>query len=185
MNHDNPKTAARKQKAIHELKETTIIFLYLGLFFCAVTLFANLLMRANHGESFSYVASIIAALVITKVILIGEYAKLGKKQESKPLVQSAVIKAFLFALLALVFHVAEESIKRHLHHEAFATALQPSHIYIQLARTLVVFCGFIPLFAFRELRQMVGEEAFHHMVFSKRPTPVKPQAEVGLPKAGD
>ena len=57
----------------------------------------------------------INALVITKVVMIGEYAKLGKGHEDKPLFVSAIWKAFVFGLLVFAFHIVEEVIKRLIH----------------------------------------------------------------------
>jgi len=31
-------------------------------------------------------------------------------------------------------------------------------------RCLIIFCTFLSLFGFRELRRVIGEEEFHHMV---------------------
>ena len=59
--------------------------------------------------------ALINALVITKVIMIGEYAKVGRKYEARALFLSAIWKALLFGLLVFGFHVVEEVIKRLLH----------------------------------------------------------------------
>jgi len=34
-----------------------------------------------------------------------------------------------------------------------------------LGRSLVVFCTFVPLFAFRELRRVLGEDQFQDLLF--------------------
>jgi hypothetical protein len=43
---------------------------------------------------FAYGSALLNALVIAKVIFIGEYARLGKRHETKPLLLSATYKAF-------------------------------------------------------------------------------------------
>jgi hypothetical protein len=50
--------------------------------------------------------------VITKVITIGEYAKVGRMHESKGVFISALWKAFVFCLLVFGFHLIEEVVKR-------------------------------------------------------------------------
>jgi len=107
------------------------------------------------------------ALVIAKVILIGEYARLGKKYEAKPLFQAAVYKAFLFTLLVFGFHVVEEMIKLLVRRENIASAWHKIRIDDLLGRSLVVFCTFITLFAFRELQRVLGEENFRDLFFRK------------------
>ena len=100
-----------------------------------------------------------------KVILIGEYAHLGKKHENKPLFISSLYKAVLFSALVFLFHVVEEVVKRLIHNEGFAGALREVRLDDLLARSLIIFCTFLPLFAFRELQRVMGEEGFRDLFF--------------------
>jgi hypothetical protein len=165
MNAENSKTLSLKQKAVHELQDFAGISLYLAFFFCAIATYSVLLLNQFHVSYFVYGTALINALVIAKVILIGEYAHLGKKQESKPLFQSALYKAFLFSLLVFAFHIVEEAIKRRWRGENFATAYHGIRISELLARSVVPFCAFLPLFAFRELRRVLGEDKFRSLFF--------------------
>jgi hypothetical protein len=168
MNAENSKTPSLKQKAAHELQDFAEISLYLAFFFCAVTTYSMLLLNEFHVSYFVYGTALINALVIAKVILIGEYAHLGKKQEAKPLFQSAAYTACVFSLLVLAFHIVEEVIKRLWHGDNIASASHEMRIKQLLARTVVVFCTFLPLFAFRELRRVLGEENFRALFFRSR-----------------
>jgi len=165
MNAEISKRANFKQKAAHELEELVGIFLYLAFFFCAIATYSMLLLNQFHVSYFFFGTALLNALVVAKVILIGEYAHLGKKHETKPLFQSALYKAFLFSLLVFAFHIVEEAIKRLWHGENFATAYHRIRINELLARSVVVFCTFLPLFAFRELRRVLGEDNFWSLVF--------------------
>jgi hypothetical protein len=78
---------------------------------------------------------------------------------------SAVWKAFLYSLLVLVFHFLEELIKHLFHGRDVSAASREIRIDDLLGRSLVIFCTFITLFAFRELRRSLGEEKFHALVF--------------------
>src|SRR5208283_3595724 len=111
-----------KQKAKHELREMLELSLYLAFFFCALAAYDMLLLNEYHVESWNFAFALINALVITKVIMIGEYAKLGRKHENKPLLVSAVWKAFVFGLLVYAFHIIEEGIKRLIHGADLARA---------------------------------------------------------------
>ncbi len=119
-------------------------------------------------ESTSYGFALINAFVISKLILIGEYAKVGRKFESKPLVYSFTSNAFIFTVLVFSFNFAEEAIKRLIHGDTFLKV--PSEIRIDelLVRSIVIFCVFIPLFAFRELRRVLGESALKPYSFDQR-----------------
>lgn len=57
--------------------------------------------------------AIVSALVLAKVILIGEIVGLRRGPENKPLIVSTTFKALVFTGFALVFH-ALESIVRNL-----------------------------------------------------------------------
>ena len=56
-----------------------------------------------------------------------------------------------------------------MHGQGFAGALHEVRIDDLLARTVVVFFTFIPLFAFRELRRVIGDDKFRVLVFHSDP----------------
>ena len=157
-----------KQKAAHELEEMALISLYLAFFFCAMATYRMILLNDFRDSWFNYSAALINALVIAKVILIGEYAHLGKRAEAKPLLLSAIYKSFLYGLLVFAFHIVEEVIKHLLHGEAVTGAFHQVRIDDVLGRTLVVFCTFIPFFAFRELSRVMGENKFRELFFQRK-----------------
>ncbi len=167
MAKDAAAKAELKKKAKHELKELLVIFSYLAFFFCALVTYNMLLLHQLHVEYWSYSFALINALVITKVIMIGEYAHVGKRGESRSLLVSALWKAFVYSWLVFAFHVVEEIIKRLIHGDSVATASREVRIDELLARSLIVFCTFIPLFAFREFRRVMGEEEFQALLFKK------------------
>lgn len=165
MNSENPAKPGVKTKVIHELKEFAAVFLFLAFFFCSLTAYSMLLLHAFQIESTSYGFALINAFVIAKLILIGEYAKVGRRFESKPLVYSSISKAFMFTVLVFCFHFVEEAIKRLIHGDTVLKVPSEIHVDELLARSIVIFCVFIPLFAFRELRRVLGESEFHTLLF--------------------
>jgi len=162
MNSTHPE---RKQKIKHELREMTELFVYLAFFFVALAVYDMLLLRRYNVEYLTITFALLNAAVITKVIMIGEYAKLGRRHEDKALLISAVWKAFVFGLLVFAFHVIEEVIKRLIHGEDMARASRELRLEQFAGRAIVVFCVFVPLFAFREFRRAMGEEEFRSLVF--------------------
>jgi hypothetical protein len=152
----------------------------LAFFFCAVVTNQRLLLNDDKISYFSYGAALINAAVIAKVILIGEYAHLGRRQETRPLFLAALYKASLFSLLVLAFHIVEEVIKLIVHGENMVAALHHIRIDLLLSHCVIVFCTFIPLFAFRELRRVLGEESFRALVFR---TGAVSKSELGAPTA--
>jgi hypothetical protein len=155
------------QKAVHEFKEMTIVTLYLAFFFCALATYSMLLMGKSELAYFTYGAAVVNALVVAKVILLGEAAHLGRKYEAKPLIYSCVYKAFLYTLLVFAFHFVEEVVKRLIHGKDIAGAFRDVSLDELLARSVVIFCTFIPFFAFRELGRILGQDKFRAMLIGK------------------
>ena len=98
MNSENSKSAGLKRKITHQFEELAQIFLFLAFFFCAIATYRMLLLNEFHVSYFDYGAALINALVIAKVILIGEDLHLGKKHEAKPLLISALYNIRRFCL---------------------------------------------------------------------------------------
>ena len=170
MSSGQPEITNLKQKAIHEFEDFVSLFLYLAFFFCGLTAYSMLLLHEFHVSYFTFGFALIKALVIAKVILIGQHVHLGKKHEAKPLFFSAVYKAFLFTLLVFGFHVVEELIKHLLHGGQIGAAFHEMRIDDLLARSILVFFTFVPLFGFIELRRLIGEGRFLDLFFRRGAT---------------
>ena len=108
MSAENSQQTSLKQKAVHEGKEITYVFLYLAAFFCALATYSMLLLEKFEISYFTYGAALLNALIITKIILIGEAVHFGKKHEAKPLFYSCAYKAFVYGVLVFAFHIVEE-----------------------------------------------------------------------------
>jgi protein-S-isoprenylcysteine O-methyltransferase Ste14 len=153
-----------KQKAAHEGKELLILTAYLGFFFCALTTYKTLLLKGYESTSLDYGFALLNALIIAKVILIGDFVKVVHKYEAKALVWSIFYKAFVYGIFVFIFHLIEEAIKNLIHHGDIGKAFHDVKLDQTAIRCLIIFGTFLPLFAFRELRRVIGEEEFHHMV---------------------
>jgi hypothetical protein len=115
MDAENSQKTSVKQKVVHEFEEFAIISLYLAFFFCALATYSMLLLDSFHVSYFAYGTAVINALVIAKVILIGEAVHVGTRFEKKALVYSAIWKALVFCLLAFGFHILEDLSRRSMH----------------------------------------------------------------------
>jgi hypothetical protein len=171
MNSESAEKPSLKQKAVHEGKEITIVFVYLAFFFCALSTYSTLLTKKFEISYFNYGAALLNAFVITKVILIGEAAHLGRRLESKPLYYTVISKAFLYGLLVFAFHIVEEIVKRLIHGKDIWGAFSDVRLDDLLARSVVIFITFIPFFAFRELGRVLGQEEFRALFLRAGPAP--------------
>jgi len=156
-----------KEKAKREMKDYIAITIYLAFFFCALSLYSTLLLRKYEIEYLNYTFALVNALVIAKVILIGEMFGLGRELERKPLYLSVFYKTFVFGLLVFAFHIVEEFIKRVIHHEPAGTVWHNLRPEETLAKTILIVCAFVPLFAFREVGRVLGEERLHALFFKR------------------
>jgi hypothetical protein len=161
-----------KQKIAHEFKEFLIVFLFLAPFFLSFEGFKISLLHEPGNSLFKYGLALINALVLSKVILIGELVGLGKKSEHKPLIVSTIHKAGMFTLLYVIFRMVEHAIRGLVRGEAFLSALHSLAIVekgVILARALTVFFAFIPLFALFEIRRVMGEDDFLSLLMGREP----------------
>jgi hypothetical protein len=153
-----------KQKAAHEGEELLILTIYLGFFFCALVSYRALLLKGYESVSLDYGFALLNALIIAKVILIGDFVKAVHKYESRALVLSVFYKAFIYGLFVFAFHVIEEVIKNLIHHGEVGKAFHDVKLDQTALRCLIIFCTFISLFGFRELRRVMGEQEFRNLV---------------------
>jgi hypothetical protein len=152
-----------KRKATREFQDYLGISLYLTVFFCAIVAYTHSLVKEPGASYLSYSFAVINALVIGKVIVIGEMAHLGTG--SRPLIHTAIYKAFLFCLLVFAVHYTEEFAKRLIHGGAPGSVLHEIRYQELIGRSLILICTFIPLFAFREVRRALGDEKYHALLF--------------------
>jgi|SRR5215472_7323956 len=165
MHAGNSQKKSLKQRAVHEFEEVVILTAYLAFFFCALATHSAFLLGQFHISYFAYGTALINALVITKVILIGEALHAGTRYEGKAaLLHSAIWKAFVFGIFVFAFHLLEEMIKNLIHGKAVMAALHEIRLEVLVTHAVVIFFTFIPLFLFRELRRVIGEEKFMTLV---------------------
>ena len=172
MNGRDEKRSGLKEKAIHEVKEMLAIFLYLALFFCAFTTYRRLVMKEIGFSYFHYGFALIKALVLAKVILLGQYVRFAKVFDDWPLVIPTLYKVILFSFFAMAFEVLEHVIGGFLHGKDLLAVFQEmiSAGWDELlARTLVMLVAFIPLFAFTETARVLGEGRLRELFLHKRP----------------
>lgn len=164
------------QRVGHELKELAILTAYLAFFFCVLATYSMLLLDKFHISYFAYRTALINALLTAKVILIGEAMHVGRRFEDRSLLCSAASKSFIFGLLLFGLHLSEELLKELFHGENAAVAFREMRLDDLLMRTIVIVCTFVPLFIFRELRRVVGNDQLRDIFLH-----VKGQSRPGVP----
>jgi hypothetical protein len=158
-----------KERAKKELISYLGIAGYLAVLFCALIAYSMLIGRhADIDSKLTFGFAIFNALVIGKVIAIGEVMRLGHRTEVHPVYQTVLLKSVIFGLFILAFHVVEELIKHLIHHEPVGATLNKVSLEQIAARSIVIFIALIPFFAFRELARVLGEDRLHKLFFHAR-----------------
>jgi hypothetical protein len=170
VTNSNNAKAGLKQKISREMKEFVIIFLYLGLLIGAFNTYRWLLMAEYHVGHFIYGYTLIEALVLAKIIIVGESLGIGERFYDRPLIFSTLYKTMLFTLCVLACGIPEHLITGFLNGKDLTEVFQEliSGRYEILARILIMFVAFIPFFAFREAGRALGQVKLFELFFRSR-----------------
>jgi hypothetical protein len=159
-----------KKKAAEEMQLLLVIFLYLFVFFGAFHAYRALILREVGINYFRYGYALLEALVIAKVILLGEAMGLSKKVTGGRLIFSALRLAVVYAVLVAIFEVLEHVIEGLVHGKTLVASLDQLlslDINELLGKTIVIFIAFIPFFAFWEVGRALGGEKMAELIFRK------------------
>jgi hypothetical protein len=160
-----------KQRLAHEFVRYWVNVAYLALFFGVFVVYRRFVLAEYQISYLHYGTAIIEALILAKVILIGDAAGLGGESKDKPLIYPTLRKAVVFSIFVGIFAIVEHMVEGLIHGKGVAGGL--ATLWSEgkdeiLARCLVTFFAFIPFFAFRELAVMMGEGELHSLFFRKR-----------------
>jgi hypothetical protein len=160
-----------KPNLVREAKKMAAIFAYLVVILGGFATYTRLALH-EHGISYvHYGCAVVESLVLAKVILIGDLMRLGERFRGGPLIIPTFHKTFSFSVLVLVFFVAEHLVGGLFDGKglsrAFGEIISENAGEI-LAKVIVLFATFIPLFAIRELGRVVGEGKLLELFFRRR-----------------
>ncbi len=162
MNRGNENRSDRKTRIIHELREYAVNVVYLALFFGVFTWYRRLIL-AEYGITYlHYGIGVVKALILAKIVMIGDVLGLARRLEEKPLILPTLYNALVFGLWVILFSLVEHIVVGSLREEGLTGGLHELRQqggYELLARGLVTFFAFIPFFAFREMERVLGEGA--------------------------
>jgi hypothetical protein len=159
-----------KQRAAAELRLFLIIALYLAVLLGAFTLYRRLTYAELGIGYLAYGFKLVEALVIAKIILLGEAIGLGRGSEHRPLAAAVAVKTILFTILIVAFTILEHTVEALVHGEPWARAVMSfsaTGIYEMLARTLVLVIALVPFFAVLELSRALGPGRLAGLFFSR------------------
>jgi len=165
------KKASWKQRLFHEVVDYWINVIYLAIVFASFFIHQRLLLASYHITYTNYGVAIIEALILAKVILIGDAIRLGRGLEDKPLIYPTLYKTVVFTFFVAAFKAVEYGIKGLWHGEGIMGGLAEFYEKgweLVLANSLIVVVAFLPYFAVRELGRVMGGKTIRDLFFLKR-----------------
>jgi hypothetical protein len=171
MSDENSNPLSMREKLKHEGKKFLIIFLYLAPCLTVLLLFKQAVLADYQINYFRHGYAVVEALILSKMIVLGQAWRVGEKYQEAPLIYPTLYKALMFTLLIIVFSIIEHLLDGFLHHERLAETIQKMLAdgwHEMLANALIMFFIFIPFFAFQEVGRLTGEDKLFELFFYKR-----------------
>jgi len=160
-----------KEKALEELRMFWVIAIYLAVMLTAFAWYRRFVLSEAGINYFHYWAAVIEALILAKVILIGQAFGLGKRFEGSPLFLSVLAKALVFGVFIALFGVLEHTIEGLVRRESWDQIAHNLHSVGRneiLARTVMAIVILIPFFAFWETDRVLGDHKLFDLFFHKK-----------------
>jgi hypothetical protein len=155
---DQAAAAPEHGKLRTELIKLFWTFLYLFILFGTLVMFRSIIL-AEHGiDEVKYGIAAIKALIFAKVILIGDWLKLGNRSDKQPLLYSVLAKSAAFAALFILFHFIETGIEGLFKGETVAALAQADaqRLDVAMGAAVIFMVTLIPFFFFREVTRVLG-----------------------------
>jgi hypothetical protein len=144
-------------------------FLYLFLLFGMLVLFRTVTLKEHGISDIKYGMAAINALIFAKVILIGDWMKVGTKSDSQPLLYSVLAKSAAFAALFIVFHFLEDGIIGLFHGKTVAdmASADAQEMKVAMVASVIFFVTLLPFFFFREVTRELGSARVRTLLFEQ------------------
>ena len=150
-----------KQRVFSAMIRYWVYVVYLTLVFAAFTQYRRLIL-ADVGIIYTdYWVALIKALILAKVIMVGDALKLGRGLDEKPMIIPTLVKTSVFTVLVSIFTLLEHAVRGFWNEMGPVDSLTIFLVEGRqevIANALVVFVAFIPFFALRELSALLGGE---------------------------
>lgn len=168
MKNSSIKKSKWKSTLHHELKEYLQNFIFLAIFFSVFAIYRRLLLEHYGVHLEDYGISVIKALILAKVVMIGDLLHIGRRLSGKPLIYQVLFKSLAFTIWVAIFDVVESLIRVSIEAKTFNGAYEEflNHFdSVLLGGLLVVYFAFVPFFALKELGKVLGQEKLQKLFF--------------------
>ena len=159
-----------KERVVDSAKHFAVIFLYLWVLLAIFALHKTLIL-ADQPIIYRQGFALLNALVLAKVMFLGEELGFAEGFRREPLIYSMIFKSAIFAVLLIVFDLMEGIVVGHFHGQSISKSISDvggGTLVGIFSTTVIMFVVLIPFFGFRELCDVIGEPELHEVLFVKR-----------------
>src|SRR5262245_28686548 len=161
-----------KARMFEEFRGYWLNVLYLALVFGAFVQYRRWILASHEIDYENYLMGLIKAMVLAKVIMLGDALRLARGMDRRPLIWPTLYKAVVFSLFLVAFTFLEHGVKGWWTGDGFVGGvkeLAEKGADELLGSTLVIFVSLIPFFAFREIGRVMGRGRLLKAFFVERP----------------
>lgn len=159
-----------KERAVHQLREFLAMFIYLWVLLALFVINQSAVLAREHHNYQAHFFAFVNALILAKILLIGEDLHLGNRFRDKPLLYSIFYKCFVFTIFFIGVHILERVIVGVWSGRTIAQSFPDigrGSLNGILSLGATVFVAFIPFFAFREISRVIGPGELWSLLLSR------------------
>ena len=163
-----------KERVITEFKRYVVIAIYLWVLFSLFEFHRLAVLREIHrvpASLYRFGFAAVNALIMAKVVLVGEALHLGEQFSEKRVIYTVILKSVLFALLAILFNVLEGVIVGLIHGQPVIESIPKmggGGLEGMVIFGIIASVVMIPFFVFREMQRILGAETLRSMLFQEK-----------------
>jgi hypothetical protein len=172
MRIPNEKTAELKNRFLYETKNYIAIALYIAMVLYGLKIYKKMILVEYDISYYHLGYGLFESMILAKIILLGDFLRLGERFGGKPLIIKIVYKAFAMSILALFFSILEYTIEGFFHDPGVTGVIQGVMLKDgpeMLAHATIMFINFIPLFTIWEIGRTMGDNRLFELLFKSRP----------------
>ena len=169
-----------KQRILHGTTEFLLSAAYLFVVFSLFAIYKAVIVEEHRMGFLPIGLSLVNALALAKVMLIGQELHLADQFRDAPLIYPTLLKSLVYTTLLACFKILEDGAVGMYHGKPFAesiVAFAGGSWRGLLALSVLLFVVLIPFFGFTELRRVFGDDRLIGVFF-------RPRHLLNLPSTG-
>lgn len=146
------------------------LFLYLWVMYGLFLLHESVVLARYNIPFTRWGVAIVSAFILAKIMLVMEEFDVARGFEERPLIYPILYKSVVFAVVFIVFYIAEEVVGGFWRGKILSESIPsigggtPQGM---LVAVVIVTFALVPYFAFRELGRAIGEDELRAILFKR------------------